>query len=160
MCSSNPLAGLRAGHRGMKCRENGLTQQRTSLRPHEYLELADCTQAVFSSTVFLFIETFLLPPFCHFWDKSLSTSICESHCLEPIYHKYWEKQGRDLYNQDLSIPNPIACIFPSLLPALTLAVFQDQSILTVLRNVLKLSLGYLLSAWSLESLTFWDWISL
>lgn len=51
MCSSNPLAGLRAGHRGMKCRENGLTQQRTSLRPHEYLELADCTQAVFSSTV-------------------------------------------------------------------------------------------------------------
>lgn len=87
MCSSNPPAGLRAGHGGMKYRENGHTQQRTSLWLHEYLELADCTQAVFSSTGFLFIETFLLPPFCHFWDKSLSTGICESHCLDATYHK-------------------------------------------------------------------------
>lgn len=68
MCSSNQPAGWWAGHRGMNCWENSYAQHCTSLGLQEYLELADCTQSVFSSTGFLFIETFLLPPFCHFRD--------------------------------------------------------------------------------------------
>lgn len=128
----------------------------TVLQLQEHLELTD----IFS--IFLVRISFHwgIPPasFLNFLDKIFSRYLQES--LETHYHMFWEKCGKVLHSKDLSISYTIVCIFPSLLPAVTLGLVQDQSILTVLRNVLKMSLGHLLYVWPLESPTFWGSMSL
>lgn len=97
--------------------------------------------------------------FLHFLEDILSRYLQESlfgNSLSQVLRKMWKRPTQ----QDLSISYPIVWIFPSLLPAITLGLVQDQSILTVLRNVHKMSLRDLLRAWPLESPMFWDSMSL
>lgn len=157
MCSSNQPAGLQAGKGSMNFWENGCAQHCTSTPG------APGVSWPHSVSIFLirFSFNWSISPvsFLHFLDKILSRYFQEP-LLETPYHKCWEKYGRDLHTKDLSISYPIVCIFPSLLSAVTLGLVQNQSILTVLRNVLKMSLNDLLCAWPLESLMFWDLMSL
>lgn len=128
----------------------------TALWLQEHLELADHTQ-YFSRQVFFSLRQF----FCLFsaflgQDHLKVFAGVTGNSLSQVLRKMWKRPTQ----QGLEHIIPHNLLFPSLLPAVTLGLAQNQSILSVLRNVLQMSLGDLLPACPLESPTFWDTMSL